>query len=88
MSPDIYPSLSLAVPRIFRDDGIRGFYAGLGPTLIGMLPYSTCYYFMYDKMKTTYCKSKNKKALSRPEMLLLGALAGKQINNTFFYSIS
>jgi solute carrier family 25 phosphate transporter 23/24/25/41 len=76
VSPEIYPSLSLAIPRIFRADGIRGFYAGLGPTLVGMLPYSTCYYFMYDKMKTSYCKSKNKKALSRPEMLVLGALAG------------
>ncbi|WZY84115.1 hypothetical protein YC2023_030499 [Brassica napus] len=76
VSPEIYPSLSLAVPRILRDDGIRGFYAGLGPTLVGMLPYSTCYYFMYDTMKTSYCKSKNKKALNRPEMLLLGALAG------------
>ncbi|KAJ4897764.1 putative mitochondrial adenine nucleotide transporter BTL1 [Raphanus sativus] len=76
VSPEIYPSLSLAVPRILRDDGIRGFYAGLGPTLVGMLPYSTCYYFMYDTMKTTYCKSKNKKALNRPEMLVLGALAG------------
>ncbi|KAF3551135.1 hypothetical protein DY000_02004641 [Brassica cretica] len=76
VSPELYPSLRVAVPRILRDDGIRGFYAGLGPTLVGMLPYSTCYYFMYDKMKTTYCKSKNKKALNRPEMLLLGALAG------------
>lgn len=83
VSPEIYPSLTLAIPRIFRDDGIRGFYAGLGPTLVGMLPYSTCYYFMYDKMKTSYCKSKNKKALSRPEMLVLGALAGKQINKNF-----
>ncbi|KAG2294372.1 hypothetical protein Bca52824_041041 [Brassica carinata] len=76
VSPELYPSLRVAVPRILRDDGIRGFYAGLGPTLVGMLPYSTCYYFMYDTMKTTYCKSKNKKALNRPEMLLLGALAG------------
>ncbi|XP_010545491.1 PREDICTED: probable mitochondrial adenine nucleotide transporter BTL1 [Tarenaya hassleriana] len=76
VSPDLYPSLNIAVGKIFREDGIGGFYAGLSPTLVGMLPYSTCYYFLYDTMKTSYCKSKNKKALNRPEMLVLGALAG------------
>ncbi|KAK8584661.1 hypothetical protein V6N13_138616 [Hibiscus sabdariffa] len=76
VSPDIYPTLSIAISKIYKDGGVGALYAGLSPTLIGMLPYSTCYYFMYDKLKKSYCQSKNKKSLNRPEMLVLGALAG------------
>lgn len=76
VSRDIYPTLSIAISKIYKDGGIGAFYAGISPTLIGMLPYSTCYYFMYDTMKTSYCKGKNKKSLNRPEMLLIGAFSG------------
>jgi hypothetical protein len=88
VSRDIYPTLSIAISKIYKDGGIGAFYAGISPTLIGMLPYSTCYYFMYDTMKTSYCKGKNKKSLNRPEMLLIGAFSGEkpsifQINISF-----
>ncbi|XP_038694381.1 probable mitochondrial adenine nucleotide transporter BTL1 isoform X2 [Tripterygium wilfordii] len=76
VSRDVYPSLSIAVSKIYKDGGFGAFYAGLSPTLIGMLPYSTCYYFMYDTIKTSYCQSKKKKSLNRREMLLIGAFAG------------
>ncbi|KAI9084471.1 hypothetical protein K1719_033459 [Acacia pycnantha] len=76
VSPETYPNLGLAVGKIYKDGGIGAFYSGISPTLIGMLPYSTCYYFMYETMKQSYCKTKNKKSLNRPEMLLIGALAG------------
>lgn len=76
ISPDAYPNLSIAVQKIYRDGGVGSFYAGLSPTLIGMLPYSTCYYFMYDTIKKSYCTAQKKKSLSRPEMLLIGALSG------------
>lgn len=76
VSREAYPCLSIAISKIYRDGGIGAFYAGISPTLIGMLPYSTCYYFMYDKLKKSYCEAKNKKSLNRPEMLLLGALSG------------
>ncbi|KAG6760641.1 hypothetical protein POTOM_037164 [Populus tomentosa] len=57
-------------------EGLEPFNAGISPTLMGMLPYSTCYYFMHETMKTSYCEAKNKKSLNRPEMLLIGASAG------------
>ncbi|XP_065864206.1 probable mitochondrial adenine nucleotide transporter BTL1 isoform X2 [Euphorbia lathyris] len=76
VSPNLYPNLSIAVSKIYSEGGIGAFYSGIFPTLIGMLPYSTCYYFMYETMKKNYCKSKKKKSLNRPEMLLVGALAG------------
>ncbi|XP_050223850.1 probable mitochondrial adenine nucleotide transporter BTL1 [Mercurialis annua] len=84
VSPDIYPSLSIAISKIYKDGGIGSFYSGLSPTLIGMLPYSTCYYFMYETLKKSYCNSKKKKSLNRPEMLLLGALAGFTASTTSF----
>ncbi|KAJ6813326.1 putative mitochondrial adenine nucleotide transporter BTL1 [Iris pallida] len=73
---ELYPSISLAFRKIYKDDGVGGLYAGLSPTLIGMLPYSTCYYFMYETAKSSYCRAKNKKSLNRAEMLLIGALSG------------
>ncbi|XP_077238561.1 putative mitochondrial adenine nucleotide transporter BTL1 isoform X2 [Tasmannia lanceolata] len=76
VNAEAYPSISLACKKIYKDGGIGGFYAGMSPTLIGMLPYSTCYYFMYETMKKSYCQAKNKKALNRAEMLLVGALSG------------
>ncbi|OWM81938.1 probable mitochondrial adenine nucleotide transporter BTL1 isoform X1 [Punica granatum] len=76
VSPDMYPSLRVAVSKIFQDGGIGAFYAGISPTLIGMLPYSTSYYFIYETAKKSYCSAKKKKSLNRPELLLIGALAG------------
>ncbi|KAG6737138.1 hypothetical protein POTOM_059863 [Populus tomentosa] len=76
VSRDIYPNLSIAISKIYKDGGIGPFNAGISPTLMGMLPYSTCYYFMHETMKTSYCEAKNKKSLNRPEMLLVGASAG------------
>ncbi|TVU10092.1 hypothetical protein EJB05_43600 [Eragrostis curvula] len=71
-----YPSIGLAFSKMYRTDGIRGFYAGLCPTLIGMIPYSTCYFYMYDTIKTSYCRLHKKSSLSRPELLVIGALSG------------
>ncbi|XP_027771701.1 probable mitochondrial adenine nucleotide transporter BTL1 isoform X2 [Solanum pennellii] len=76
VSPEVYPSIRIAVHKIYKDGGIAGLYAGLGPTLIGMLPYSTCYYFMYETIKKSYCRAQKKESLSRAEMLLVGAFSG------------
>ncbi|XP_008801407.1 probable mitochondrial adenine nucleotide transporter BTL1 [Phoenix dactylifera] len=73
---EVYPSISLAFSKIYKDDGIGGFYAGLSPTLIGMLPYSTCYYLMYESMKKSYCQAQKKNSLNRSELLIIGALSG------------
>lgn len=79
VSREAYPTIALAFRKIYRNHGVGGLYAGISPTLIGMLPYSTCYYFMYETIKKSYCQSKNKKALNRAELLLVGALSGQII---------
>ncbi|KAK6915204.1 Mitochondrial substrate/solute carrier [Dillenia turbinata] len=76
ISPDVYPSISIALRKIYKEGGVGGLYSGISPTLIGMLPYSTCYYFMYEKLKSSYCLAKKKKVLNRAEMLVVGALSG------------
>ncbi|KAL8139194.1 hypothetical protein V2J09_005195 [Rumex salicifolius] len=74
--PDEYTNLTVALANIYKDGGVTALYSGLKPTLIGMLPYSTCYYFMYDTLKTKYCAAKKKKSLNRIELLLFGAVSG------------
>eukprot|EP00268_Persea_americana_P029772 TRINITY_DN28790_c0_g2_i2.p1 TRINITY_DN28790_c0_g2~~TRINITY_DN28790_c0_g2_i2.p1 ORF type:complete len:273 (-),score=52.58 TRINITY_DN28790_c0_g2_i2:1020-1838(-) len=76
VNPEVYPTLTIAIQKIYKDGGVGAFYAGISPTLMGMLPYSTCYYFMYETMKNSYCQAKKKKALNRAELLLVGALSG------------
>ncbi|XP_008798148.1 probable mitochondrial adenine nucleotide transporter BTL1 isoform X4 [Phoenix dactylifera] len=76
VNQEVYPSISLAFSKIFKDDGIGGFYAGISPTLMGMLPYSTCYYFMYETLKKSYSQAKKKNSLNRAELLIIGSLSG------------
>ncbi|XP_057968610.1 probable mitochondrial adenine nucleotide transporter BTL1 [Malania oleifera] len=76
VNPEAYPSIGISLRKIYKDGGVRALYAGISPTLIGMLPYSTCFYFMYETMKKSYCLAKKKESLNRAEMLLVGALAG------------
>lgn len=71
-----YPNISVGLCKLYKDGGIGALYAGISPTLIGMLPYSTCYYFMYETIKKSYCQAKDKKSLNRVDMLLIGALSG------------
>ncbi|KAJ7729660.1 mitochondrial NAD transporter [Mycena maculata] len=42
------------VKSIFKHDGLRGFYRGLGPTILGYLPTWAIYFAVYDGIKTTF----------------------------------
>lgn len=37
---------------VFRRDGIKGFYRGLGPTILGYLPTWAIYFAVYDGIKS------------------------------------
>lgn len=39
---------------ILKHDGLRGFYRGLGPTILGYLPTWAIYFAVYDGIKTTF----------------------------------
>ncbi|KAL5758794.1 hypothetical protein ACOSP7_021405 [Xanthoceras sorbifolium] len=57
----------------YKDGGIGAFYASISLTLIGMIPHSTYYYFMYET-----------KSLNHPEMLMVGAIAGLTASTVSF----
>ncbi|CAN3354639.1 mitochondrial nicotinamide adenine dinucleotide transporter 1 [Diutina catenulata] len=42
--------------KIWREEGIRGFYRGLVPITIGYLPTWTIYFSVYERMKNRYPK--------------------------------
>ncbi|SPO38522.1 related to YIA6 - Pvruvate transporter of the mitochondrial inner membrane [Pseudozyma flocculosa] len=46
-----YLGLADTLKRIWRDDGFRGFYRGLGPTIFGYLPTWAIYFTVYDSCK-------------------------------------
>ncbi|SNX83405.1 related to YIA6 - Pvruvate transporter of the mitochondrial inner membrane [Melanopsichium pennsylvanicum] len=52
-----YLGLRDTLRKIWTDDGIRGFYRGLGPTIFGYLPTWAIYFTVYDSSKTAFSSS-------------------------------
>lgn len=46
--------------RIWTEDGIRGFYRGLGPTIFGYLPTWAIYFTVYDQCKASLANTLSK----------------------------
>jgi len=42
------------IKHVVKYDGLRGFYRGLGPTLLGYLPTWAIYFAVYDGIKTSF----------------------------------
>lgn len=51
-----FPGFKSTVASIFKNEGIKGFYRGLVPTMIGYLPTWTIYFTVYEKTKQIYPK--------------------------------
>lgn len=47
-----YEGLSGTMRKIWTENGIKGFYRGLGPTIFGYLPTWAIYFTVYDQCKT------------------------------------
>jgi solute carrier family 25 folate transporter 32 len=49
-----YLGVTDTIRKIFIEDGLRGFYRGLGPTMLGYLPTWAIYFAVYDGIKTYF----------------------------------
>jgi len=51
-SPDRYTGMVDAFRRTFRHEGVRGFYKGLLPNMLKVVPSASITYLVYEDMKT------------------------------------
>ncbi|KAK4145514.1 mitochondrial carrier domain-containing protein [Dichotomopilus funicola] len=47
----VYPGLTLAIRQIAHDEGIRGFFRGLGPGLAQIIPYMGLFFAAYETLR-------------------------------------
>lgn len=82
---------------VFRNEGgILGLYRGITPTILAMIPYGGCNFYMFERLKhwcvnyapnwTCYRSSNDKLVLNIPSKLLCGGLAGA-IGQTTIYPL-
>jgi len=72
-----YDSTWDALTKIVADDGIRGLYAGINGSLIGVASTNFAYFYWYSVVRTLYISSqKSSKSPSTMAELSLGAVAG------------
>ncbi|KAJ0971340.1 hypothetical protein J5N97_019299 [Dioscorea zingiberensis] len=58
---------------VYMEGGLRSLYRGVGPTLIGILPYAGLKFYIYEELKTRVPEEYQKSVVLR---LSCGALAG------------
>lgn len=75
VQPELYSGLLQAVSKIVRDEGFVAFYSGLSPSLVGVFPYAATNYFVYDGLRTTYCRSTGQQNVPTIPTLVFGAVA-------------
>jgi len=52
--PKLMRVVTGTIKHVVKYDGLRGFYRGLGPTLLGYLPTWAIYFAVYDGIKTSF----------------------------------
>ncbi|KAJ3374454.1 mitochondrial thiamine pyrophosphate transporter [Allomyces arbusculus] len=71
----VYPSVLRAISSIYRADGLRGFYSGLGPSITQIVPYMGLTFGAYESLKLLYL-THLPTSFHPWEPMLCGALAG------------
>lgn len=73
----------LTIRRVLREtlqaEGVAGLYRGIGPTIVGILPYAGLKFYVYQSLKQHYRAASGQvddHRLPVPLMLTFGALAG------------
>eukprot|EP00899_Mesostigma_viride_P007499 jgi/Mesvir1/16750/Mv25086-RA.2 len=71
-----YKSTTDCLLSIVRQNGIGGLYAGIGPTLMGIVPYAGINFAAYDILREAYKRQTGKEHLSTGATLAMGMVAG------------
>ncbi|XP_074280520.1 adenine nucleotide transporter BT1, chloroplastic/mitochondrial-like [Silene latifolia] len=72
----VYNGIIDAFVKIIREEGPGELYRGLGPSVIGVIPYAATNYFAYDTLRKAYRKFFKQEKIGNIETLLIGSLAG------------
>lgn len=76
MHTGAYRSIWHAFGKIVHEEGVGALYRGLAPTMVGLVPYTAAYYFVYDSLTRSYRRYSKKDQLDSLETLFIGAFAG------------
>ncbi|KAI6688868.1 hypothetical protein NL676_025696 [Syzygium grande] len=68
---------------VYREGGVHAFYRGIGPTLVGILPFAGLKYYIYEELKLKIPRDRQDSIAMR---LSCGALAGL-FGQTFTYPL-
>uniref|UniRef100_A0A0D9VDY5 Uncharacterized protein n=1 Tax=Leersia perrieri TaxID=77586 RepID=A0A0D9VDY5_9ORYZ len=72
-SEQVYKGILDCVKTIYRQNGLRGVYRGMAPSLYGIFPYSGLKFYFYEKMKTHVPEEHRKDIIAK---LGCGSVAG------------
>ncbi|KAL8101569.1 mitochondrial carrier protein CoAc1 [Apium graveolens] len=78
-----YTGIKNVLGTVYKEGGVRGLYRGVGPTLIGILPYAGLKFYIYEELKRHVPEEHQKSIGMR---LSCGALAGL-FGQTFTYPL-
>lgn len=78
-----YHGIKDVFKSVYKEGGVRALYRGVGPTLIGILPYAGLKFYIYEELKRQVPEEHQKSVMLR---LSCGALAGL-FGQTFTYPL-
>ncbi|OIS97478.1 PREDICTED: mitochondrial substrate carrier family protein P [Nicotiana attenuata] len=78
-----YSGIKNVLESVYKEGGLRGLYRGVGPTLIGILPYAGLKFYVYEELKRHVPEEQQTSILMR---LSCGAIAGL-LGQTFTYPL-
>jgi hypothetical protein len=71
-----YKNVGDALASIIRKEGPKALFGGLGPSVVGIIPYSGINMAAYDGMRWAYTTSTKQEKVPKGLALAMGALAG------------
>lgn len=70
----MYTGVSDVVRQLLRKEGARGLFGGLGPSLVGVIPFTGLNFLIFDGIRWGYCKSTGvAPGVACPKNITLGA---------------